>query len=63
MWRDICLANRERLGEALERYRGELDSLQQLLASGDAAAIERIFADARAARNAWLARLESGEGK
>ncbi|MCU0804645.1 MAG: prephenate dehydrogenase/arogenate dehydrogenase family protein [Burkholderiales bacterium] len=63
MWRDICLANRECVGEALARYRSELDRLQRLLAAGDAEAIERTFAEARAARNAWLARIESGERK
>jgi prephenate dehydrogenase len=63
MWRDICLANRERLAEALSRYQSELGLLQGLLAAGDAEAIERLFGEARAARDAWLARIESGERK
>jgi len=63
MWRDICLANREQLAEALTRYQTELDSLRRMLAAGDAASVERVFADARAARNAWLAQIEAGERK
>jgi prephenate dehydrogenase len=53
MWRDICMANREALIEELDRYLGELGRLRQSLCSSDAAAVERIFARARAARNAW----------
>jgi prephenate dehydrogenase len=63
MWRDICIANRESLDAALARYQSELESLRRLLAAGDAEAIERIFGEARDARNAWLARIESGERK
>ncbi|MCX7892948.1 MAG: prephenate dehydrogenase/arogenate dehydrogenase family protein [Burkholderiales bacterium] len=63
MWRDICLANRERLAAALDRYRGELGEIARMLAAGDAAGIERVFAEARAARNAWLARIETEERK
>ena len=54
MWRDICLANRERLLAELGRYRARLGELERLLAAGDGAALERLFAGARAARNQWL---------
>ena len=54
MWRDICLANRERLLAELGRYRTELGEVERLVAAGDGAALERLFAEARAARNQWL---------
>jgi len=54
MWRDICVANRDALLAELERYRAQLDSIRALLADGDAAGLEEVFAKARAARNRWL---------
>jgi prephenate dehydrogenase len=55
MWRDICLANRDALRSELKAYRGALERIDRLLASGDGVALERIFAAARDARTAWLA--------
>jgi prephenate dehydrogenase len=54
MWRDICIANRDRLLQELDQYRGELDSICGLLQAGDAAGLEKVFADARESRNRWL---------
>lgn len=54
MWRDICASNRDLILEDLDRYRAELDRLEALLRSGDGAGLERLFADARDARNRWL---------
>jgi len=54
MWRDICLANRDRLLGELARYRAQLGRLEKLLQAADGAALERVFAEARAARNRWL---------
>jgi prephenate dehydrogenase len=54
MWRDICLANRDRLAAELARYQARLGDIERLLAAGDGAALERLFAAARAARNRWL---------
>jgi prephenate dehydrogenase len=54
MWRDICLANRDRLLEELKKYRKELDSIGKLLEAGDAAGLEKIFAEAREARDKWI---------
>jgi prephenate dehydrogenase len=54
MWRDICLANRDRLLEEVKRYRLELDSITRVLEAGDGAALEKLFAEARAARSRWL---------
>jgi len=60
MWRDICIGNRERLADELARYRAVLEELQARLAAEDGEGLERIFAEARAARDAWLTRTEGG---
>lgn len=54
MWRDICLANREALLRQIDAYQSELTSLRELLAHGDGQALEKVFADAREARQHWL---------
>jgi prephenate dehydrogenase len=54
MWRDICVANRDRLAAELERYQAKLAELAPLIERGDGAALERLFARAREARNQWL---------
>jgi prephenate dehydrogenase len=55
MWRDICIANRLALRTELASYRTALDRLDRMLAASDAGALQKCFADARDARNAWLA--------
>jgi prephenate dehydrogenase len=55
MWRDICVANRGPLLAELDRYAAKLAALRPLLERGDAAALEKLFAEARAARERWLA--------
>jgi prephenate dehydrogenase len=54
MWRDICIANSDRILEELRKYRKKLDALGKLLEAGDGAALERVFAEARAAREKWI---------
>jgi prephenate dehydrogenase len=54
MWRDICLANRDALLAECTRYQGTLDALRLLLERGDGEGLERLFAEARRARDAWL---------
>jgi len=54
MWRDICSANRDRLLVELDRYVAKLRALRPLVESGDGAALEQLFAEARAARERWL---------
>jgi prephenate dehydrogenase len=56
MWRDICVANRDRLLAELRLYRAKLSSLEKLLQAADAKALERLFAEAREARDQWLKR-------
>jgi prephenate dehydrogenase len=54
MWRDICLANRDRLLQELKSYANELGSIRKLLQAGDGAALEKLFSAARDARNKWI---------
>jgi prephenate dehydrogenase len=56
MWRDICVANRDRLLGELRRYQEKLSSVEKLLAAADGQALERLFAEAREAREQWLKR-------
>ena len=54
MWRDICVANKDRLLSELSRYSSKLGDLRKMLEAGDGAALEKLFAEAREARNRWL---------
>jgi prephenate dehydrogenase len=54
MWRDICIANRDRLLDELKSYSSELGSVQKLLEAGDGPGLEKLFASARDARNKWI---------
>lgn len=53
MWRDICVANRHALLAELDAFLTELAYLRALLTQGDGNALESLFAEASAARNAW----------
>jgi prephenate dehydrogenase len=54
MWRDICIANRDRLVQELDAFSTKTSHLKKLLEAGDGAALEKLFAEAREARNRWL---------
>jgi prephenate dehydrogenase len=54
MWRDICIANRDRLLAELGRYQAKLGATEKLLQAADAAGLEKLFAEARDARDRWL---------
>ena len=54
MWRDICIANRDRLLEEIDRYSKNLGSIRKIIEAADSAALEKLFSDARAARRRWL---------
>jgi prephenate dehydrogenase len=56
MWRDICVANRDRLVYEIEKYQEKLQAMKTLVRAGDGAALERLFAEAREAREQWLKR-------
>ena len=57
MWRDIALANRDAVLQAIDAYRGELDRIAAMVAAGDATGVEAVFARASQARRAWGARF------
>ena len=54
MWRDICMANRDGLLHELHLYERKLKEINKMLETSDAAALEKLFAEARAAREKWL---------
>jgi prephenate dehydrogenase len=54
MWRDICLANKDLLLSELKKYQGKVAAMERLLQAGDGAALEKLFAEARQARDQWL---------
>jgi prephenate dehydrogenase len=54
MWRDISVANRDGLLKEIEAYEEKLREVKALLRGADAAALEALFAEARAARERWL---------
>jgi prephenate dehydrogenase len=56
MWRDICLANRAVLLEALDAYADGLDGLRAAIESQDGAALLELFSSASRARGEWGAR-------
>jgi prephenate dehydrogenase len=54
MWRDICVANHDRILNELHLYEKKLQAVSQMLETKDAASLEKLFAGARAAREKWL---------
>ncbi|HXH72665.1 MAG TPA: prephenate dehydrogenase/arogenate dehydrogenase family protein [Mariprofundaceae bacterium] len=54
MWRDIALANRKALMIKLDALQMELSGLRRMLDAGDGESLLLEFADAKAARDAWL---------
>src|SRR4029079_12039956 len=52
MWRDICIANRDRLLDEVKRFSSKLDQVRNLLDNPEK--LEKLFAEARAARDAWI---------
>jgi prephenate dehydrogenase len=59
MWRDIALANREALLAQLATYGTQLAKLTAMLAAGDGDGLQAVFANARRARHAWQATIET----
>jgi prephenate dehydrogenase len=60
MWRDISLANRTALLGELDAYLAQLTSMREMLAGGDGAALERVYANAQRARREWIEAIENG---
>jgi len=54
MWRDICLANRDRLLHEMSRFSKKLLQIRKQLQGKKAGSLERTFLHARTARERWL---------
>ncbi|HEX4326445.1 MAG TPA: prephenate dehydrogenase/arogenate dehydrogenase family protein [Burkholderiales bacterium] len=61
MWRDIAVANRTALLTEMDAYMAALTRMRAMLAAGDGDALAAVFANARQAREAWLASIEKNE--
>ena len=51
VWRDICLANRDEILQAINEFDNSLKTLCTSLENSDGAALEKIFTDAKTARD------------
>ena len=56
MWRDISVANRDLLALEMEKFEEKIRAVKALVKAGDGAGLERLFAEAREARDQWLKR-------
>jgi prephenate dehydrogenase len=54
MWRDICVANSDELLKELDRFSDALGEIRQLVETRNSKSLEKLFADARSARERWL---------
>lgn len=61
MWRDISLSNQAALLGELDAYLAQLTGLRAMLAGGDGAAIEAVYANAQRARRRWTEQIETAE--
>ena len=61
MWRDISMANKDRLLLELDGYLEELLQFRQILQAGDASGMEAVFANAQRARVNWINTIEAAE--
>ncbi len=61
MWRDITLANQPALLAELDAYLAQLSGLRAMLAAGDGAGIEAVYANAQRARCRWIEAIEAAE--
>nr|WP_187363018.1 prephenate dehydrogenase/arogenate dehydrogenase family protein [Massilia aquatica] len=61
MWRDISLANQPALLGELDAYLAQLTAIRAMLANGDGAALEAVYANAQRARCRWIEAIETAE--
>jgi prephenate dehydrogenase len=61
MWRDISLANQTALLGELDAYMAQLTQVRAMLAAGDGAALESVYANAQHARMTWIRAIEAAE--
>jgi len=53
MWRDICVENSDAIIKIMDMYIKDLEALKQLIVSADLDSIEKLFARAKAIRDAY----------
>ena len=53
MWHDICLANREAMTDAIDRFRLQLDRLADAVRRGDGEYVRTVFVRAKAIRDRY----------
>ena len=58
MWRDIAMANRDKLSKVLSVLIADLQEFQRALDESDSKVIEEFFATAKSRRDAWCAEVE-----
>ncbi len=54
MWRDICINNPEKIVKHIEGYQQSLSNLANLIKHNQPEALEKLFSDAKSARDSWL---------
>ena len=54
MWRDICIANSESLGNIMDRYIGEMSELAEAVRRKDGDQLLEIFSRAKEARDRYV---------
>ncbi len=58
MWRDIALANRAAIVDALERYVADIQGLLEAVRAGDAERLESVFRNAKSVRDRFVDTFE-----
>lgn len=54
MWRDICLNNSLDIVKHIAGYQQSLDNLSSLIKNNESEALEKLFSEAKSARDAWI---------
>jgi len=54
MWRDVCIANGDALGELIEQYQRELDRISVAIKAGDSDELLRLFGRAKSERDSLI---------
>jgi prephenate dehydrogenase len=54
MWRDVCMANGDALGELIEQYQRELDRISVAIKDGDSDELLRLFGRAKSERDSLI---------
>ncbi len=54
MWRDICINNPDQIIKHIEGYQESLSSITHLIKNNQPEELEKLFSDAKSARDNWL---------